>query len=109
MFLLAISQWLFPLAIPLVVRNQLPVARDEIPVQMGLPFPQGKLQVSEVAKLTISDSATGMAVPAGITSTVLWHDGSVRWTRILFPATVPANGSATYMLTDANKNTSGGL
>jgi hypothetical protein len=111
--LLAACQWLFPLAIPLTVRNYISQARNDVPVQMGIPFPAGKLQVADVPKLTISDSATGQAVPAGIKSTVVWHDGSVRWIRLLFPATLPAAVNAiapstrTYMLTDANKNTGG--
>jgi len=113
MFLFLAWQSLYPLAIPLTVRNLMVQPRNDVPVQMGIPFPVGKLTVANVSKLTISDSATGMAVPAGIASTVVWHDGSVRWIRIVFPANLPAAPSAvvpsvrTYMLTDANKNPAG--
>ena len=113
-FLLLACQTIFPLAIPLTVRNLIPVARNEVPVQMGIPFPKGKLLAADVSRLTVSDSITGQAVPAGITATVVWHDGSVRWIRLLFPATLPAGNAVTptvktYMLTDANLNTAGGL
>jgi len=104
----AAHQIIFSLAVPLSVKNSLAgLARDNVPVQMGIPFPQGKLAVADVSKLTISDSITGAALPAGITSTVVWHDGSVRWVRAMFPATVASSSKTTYMLTDNGKSFNG--
>lgn len=109
MLLSLICPALFPLSLPLKVKNDMAQARNAVPVQMGIPFPKGKLAVADVAKLTISDAAANSVVPAGAGSMVVWHDGSVRWVRLLFPATVAANSTANYVLSDANLNVLGGL
>ena len=110
LFLFVTQQTVLGIAIPLTVKNNInTISRVEVPVQMGIPFPKGKLAPEDVAKLTVSDSITGNAIPAGVAATVLWHDGSVRWIRLLFPATIVGTTKSTYILSDANMNPDGGI
>ncbi len=103
LFLASLS---FGLAVPLKVKDLAVQARASVPLMNGVPLPEGAFQVSDTSKFTIQDSITGAPVSAGFRPLAYWPDHSIKFLGVMFQATVAANGTATYMLTDNNANPS---
>lgn len=81
--------------VPLTVANSADCPRAAEPVVSGVPIPMGELVRADQARLL---DGTGTVVPCRITGTGLWPDGSVKWLLLDFQASVPAAGSAPYVL-----------
>ncbi len=88
-----------PESIALSVEERSGVTRDGDVVTAGVPFPVGAL--ADASHLQVLDGY-GEPVPTQCSVMSRWwkpaHDDSVRWLRVSFPATVPANGRADYVL-----------
>jgi hypothetical protein len=84
------------------VRETAGVARTGEVVRSGIPLPRS-LNVTTTNSLGLID-ANGSAVPAQFQILARWNSGRaeasapVQWLLVSFPATVAANGSATYRL-----------
>ncbi len=92
------------LRLPLTVTERSGVERKGTVVSSGVPFPPGFL--TDVSKLAVLDK-DGKPVVSQAIVTVKWHkpvyDDSAQWVLVSFVADVPANGTATYYLTDDGK------
>jgi hypothetical protein len=93
------------LRLPLVVSERSGVARRGAVVASGVPFPPGFL--ADPAKLAVVDN-DGKAVISQASAMAKWHkpayDDSAQWALVSFVADAPANGTATYYLTDDGKS-----
>ena len=87
-------------AIPLIIKEAAGLTRIDEPVQVGVPFPMGK--VINFAALSLQ-SSEGLSIPFNIATTTNWPDGSCRWAMVDFQASVAANQTTQYWL----KNDSG--
>ena len=89
------------LNLKLIVHERSGVAREGAAVTSGVPFPVGFLP--GVDRLRVLDK-NGNAVPSQTVRMIKWHkpvyDDSVQWALVSFLCSVPANGTATYMLVD---------
>lgn len=106
LLLLAAASW--ALFVPLRVKDYNNTARNSVPVQAGIPLPEGAFQPADVSKFMVLDSlspTSGQEVPSAIDVLTTWRGGSIRFVRVQFQATVAANGSRTYYLTNNNANT----
>jgi len=92
------------LRLPLVVHERSGVERKATVVSSGVPFPPGFLP--DLNKLAVVDKE-GRAAVSQASLMVKWHkpayDDSAQWALVSFAADVPANGTATYYLTDDGK------
>ncbi|MGQ9662627.1 MAG: exo-rhamnogalacturonan lyase family protein, partial [Kiritimatiellia bacterium] len=92
------------LRLPLTVHERSGVERKGAVVTSGVPFPVGFLH--DVKRLCVLDAASN-AVPCQAIRMVKWHkpiyDDSVQWALVSFQCNVPANGTATYYLTDTGQ------
>src|SRR5687768_10034480 len=94
----------WPPALPshllLTVRENAGIARTGEIVRSGVPVPRS-LNVTSTAGLAVVDG-TGTLVPAEFRILARWNAGlattsaPIQWLLVTFPATVAANGSATY-------------
>lgn len=85
-------------SVPLTVANDGTSHRQEA-VRLGVPIPRGEL-VS--ASHTQIQDDRGTRLPAHVTSTGTWPDGSVKWLLAEFPADVPPQARRTYTLAYGN-------
>lgn len=90
----------------MTVRETAGVARTNEIVRCGVPLPRS-LDIRSTASLVVESG--GVAVPAQFRILARWNAGRndasapIQWLLVTFPATVAANGSATYRLvTDAS-------
>jgi hypothetical protein len=89
-----------PSQLLLTVRETAGIARSGEVVRSGVPIPRS-LNLRGTGSLAVVDAA-GKAVPADFQVTARWNaalsDASapIQWLLVIFPASVPANGSATY-------------
>ena len=88
------------LDVELKVAETAGVARVAKPCHSGVPLPPGA--VSDDAKLRLLNAA-GKPVPAQFRVLSRRDAGDIAWVAVSFLADVPANGSATYRLTDTGK------
>ncbi|MGH2571844.1 MAG: hypothetical protein ACRDGR_11495, partial [bacterium] len=80
------------LDVPLTVRERAGVDRAGEIVTVGVPIPAGAV---------LSDQHVAIAgVDGQFRTLATWGDGSVKWLLCSFPASIAANGSATYRLVD---------
>jgi hypothetical protein len=92
-----------PDALILTVRETAGVARAGEIVRSGVPLPRA-LNVQGTAGLAVVDTQ-GQFVPVQFRILARWHAGlsvataPIQWLLVTFPATVPANGTATYRVT----------
>lgn len=93
--------------IPLLVEERAGITRTEEAVTMGVPFPKGNLL--SLNNLGVQ-SPTDNPVDAQFKVMSYWNDGSIRWVKCDFQASVAANTTAAYQLiTNSNHNTSSDL
>jgi hypothetical protein len=91
-----------PSQLVLTVRENGGVARTGEVVRSGVPIPRS-LNVTGTAGLAVVDGSGGL-VPAQFRILARWNAGlasataPIQWLLVIFPATVPANGTATYRL-----------
>ena len=91
-----------PARIPLTVRETAGVARSGEVLRSGVPLPRS-LGVRDLAGLAVL-GPDGKPVPAEFHVLARWNAGKeeaaapVQWLLVVFPATVPARGSAVYTL-----------
>ena len=91
-----------PSSLLLTVRENAGIARTTEIVRTGVPLPRN-LNVTSIANLAVAD-ALGQTVPAQFRILARWNAGlsvtsaPIQWLMVIFPATVPANQSATYRL-----------
>lgn len=89
-----------PNSLLLTVRESAGIARTAEIVRSGVPLPRA-LNVQSTLALALVDGA-GQLVPAEFRILARWHAGltvttaPIQWLLVTFPATVAANGSATY-------------
>ncbi len=90
------------LDVPLTVVERGGVARVDEPVTSGVPLPEGLME--DTGKLTLLDPQ-GRPVAAQFTIANRWYPArSIKWVLVDFQASLPANGTAVYRLTDAGRN-----
>ncbi len=93
------------LKLPLTVHERSGVARRGAVVTSGVPFVPGFLP--DASRLAVIDK-DGRPVVCQAAPMIRWHkpawDDSVQWALVSFAADVPANGTATYYLTDDGKS-----
>ena len=87
------------LSVSLEVHDDAGIARTSEPVTSGIPLPQGLIFSDQSVKIN--------GVDGQFKSLSTWPDGSIRWLLCDFQATVAANGSTTYTLTDGTGNATG--
>lgn len=80
--------------VSLRVDNPHPSELRAWPVTTGIPLPQGILLMPHHVRLIHK----GEEVPAQVSETARWRDGSVKWILVTFLAAVPAHGHADYEL-----------
>ena len=91
-----------PTSLELTVRENAGIARTSEVVRSGVPLPRA-LNVQSTTGLAVVDSL-GQLVPAQFRILARWNAGlsvttaPIQWLLVMFPATVPANQSATYRL-----------
>ncbi len=92
-------------SIPLTVTERAGVARSGEPLLTGVPLPRAA-QIYDPSGLAVIDGATGAVVPADRIVAARWGGGPsdstkpIKWLLLGFRATVGANGSKGYVLTD---------
>lgn len=93
------------LTVPLTVKERAGVTRVNAVVQSGIPLPRGA-QITSTDGLAIIDGSTGQVVDADFVVTARWGGSAtqsskpIKWLLATFKASVSANGSAGYVLTD---------
>jgi hypothetical protein len=91
-----------PSQLVLTVRETAGVARQDEVLRSGVPLPRS-LDIRSTAGLVVVDGA-GRPVPAEFKVTARWNAAKtdatapVQWLLVSFPATVGANGTATYRI-----------
>ncbi|MBL8026074.1 MAG: T9SS type A sorting domain-containing protein [Fibrobacteres bacterium] len=83
--------------IPLNIKEYNGVARTNEPVATGVPLPLSAYKSTRYFQVT---DANGTVVPTQIHMLDKWHDGSIKWMLVQFPASVSANGETVYHLRD---------
>ena len=83
------------LEVKLTVKEPVGVERKAEPVSTGVCFKPG--EVKDPGKLALF-TADGQAVPAQFSPLVKLEDGSYQWVLLDFQASVPANGSAEFVV-----------
>lgn len=93
------------LAVPLTITERAGVARTDEPVQSGIPLPRAA-QITSPDGLAILDAATGRVVDADFVVTARWGGPitdttrPIKWLLATFKTSVPANGTANFVLTN---------
>lgn len=72
------------------------LARNDEPVGLGIPLPQGSLR--NISELSLSWSEDSAPVPFQAKTLTSWPDGSIRWVHISFLATLEARGQKSLLL-----------
>jgi hypothetical protein len=80
--------------VPLRVRNPYPFPLQAWPITTGVPFPQAALADEKHVRLL----GPAGEVPAQISLSGRWIDGSVKWLLVSFQADSPAKGEVRYRL-----------
>lgn len=88
------------LSVPLTVRETSGAARAGEIVTTGVPIPKGQLSSDQGAAIS--------GVDGQFETLATWGDGSVKWLLVSFPATISANGTATYQLVNGSGNAPAG-
>jgi hypothetical protein len=109
LIILSIVTLTFTLSVPLKIKNSTGYNFNNAPAQAGIPLPEGEFTEADLSKFTVSEQTSKLAVPAGIGKHTVWHDGSLRWVKLIFPATVNNGETKYYVFSDADKNTAGGV
>lgn len=94
-FLLATMAPLHAQTIPVHVQERSGLARTDEPVTLGVPFARGELMPATPLDVRAPD---GSSVPTQTRPMAVWDDGSVRWLKVDFQATVDASVGETYLL-----------
>ena len=81
--------------VPLIVEERAGIARHDEPVTLGVPFAEGALQPTTPVRVV---NAAGEPVDAQFRPMATWDDGSIKWLKSDFQASVPANRVASYTL-----------
>lgn len=81
--------------VDIIVPETSGIARIDEPVTLGLPFEQG--QVMDIQQLRLT-SLNGEAVAAQFSVMANWRDGSIRWAKCDFQASVDANSETVYQV-----------
>src|SRR5947208_2662566 len=89
------SSLLLAQQIPLVVQERAGIARSTEPVTVGVPFAKGALAAGVPVRIL---DPNGNPVNAQFKTMAVWDDGSIKWLKCDFQATVPANSVAQYNL-----------
>jgi len=79
----------------LIVRNRLDVDQVDAPVSAGIPWRRGALHSPKELRLLDQEAKER---PLQVEVIARWPDRSPKWTLLDFQASVPATGSATYVL-----------
>lgn len=87
--------------IPIGVEDASGTDRINFPVSLGVPFTKGAMQPGALAKLF---SPKGKKVAASFKVMNIWPDKSLKWLRIDFQASCPANRFVFYNLHMAKKD-----
>src|SRR5216684_4289732 len=82
-------------SVSLLLEEQAGRKRDNEPVTIGLPFPQGVVFV--LSCLTLWD-AGGRQLPLQTRTLTHWFDGSAKWVLLDFQASVEASTQTAYQL-----------
>jgi hypothetical protein len=85
--------------VKLTVKDHVGAERKAEPVSTGVCFKPG--EVKDLGKLALATSA-GQAVPAQFSPLVKLEDGSYQWVLLDFQASVPANGSAEFLVKEGS-------
>ncbi len=81
--------------IPLLVQERAGITRSNEPVTLGVPFAQGELLPTVPVRIV---DPNGNPVNAQFKTMAIWDDGSIRWLKCDFQASVNANNTAQYTL-----------
>jgi len=81
--------------IPLTLEEPTGVRREHWPVRWGVPFPRGALDSANQVRLL---APGGEECPCEVREAARWPDGSVKWIRLDFPATLAPQETAIYQL-----------
>ena len=84
-----------PAQIPLIVEERAGIARSNEPVTLGVPFAKGELITGTPSRIV---NPTGSPVDAQFKTMAMWDDGSIKWLKCDFQASVGANSTAQYTL-----------
>lgn len=88
--------------IPLLIEERAGFDRVDEPVTLGVPFARGELQPASSVRIV---GPAGNAADAQFRAMALWDDGSVRWLKCDFQASVNANSSVQYDLQTGTAHT----
>lgn len=97
------------LNIPLTIQERTGVSRVNEPVQSGVPLPRGA-QIFNTNGLSIVDGTTGQVVDADFIVTARWGGAPsdttkpIKWILATLKCSLPANGTAHFILTDYRPN-----
>src|SRR5262245_31541203 len=81
--------------VPIVVQERAGIARVSEPVTLGVPLARGVLMPATPVRIVDSNSTP---VDAQFRTMSVWDDGSIRWLKCDFQATVAANSTSQYQL-----------
>jgi hypothetical protein len=102
LFVAAGAAWAAELRVPLTLSERAGIERVDEPVTGGVPLPEGR--VEDPARLALL-GPDGQPVPAQFAVATRWYPGrSIKWVLVDFQVSLPANGRATYTLTDTGRN-----
>lgn len=91
--------------VPILVQERAGIARTSEPVTLGVPFARGELAADAPVHLV---DPQGTPVPAQFQPMAVWDDGSVKWLKTDFLASVPASRTAEYALEPGTASTEAG-
>lgn len=86
--LLFTPQTVFPLDVPLTIKNRESTAKPAEPVTSGVPFARGVIADISLVRIVSGDTE----IPAQFMTTARWPDGSIRWLLSDFQTDLPASG-----------------
>ena len=80
--------------VPIIVEERTGIARSSEPVTLGVPFAKGALLSTNVRIV----DPTSVQVNAQFRTMAIWDDGSIKWLKCDFQASVSARSTAHYTL-----------
>ena len=81
--------------VPLIVQERARIARSNEPVTLGAPFAKSELITGTPVRIV---DPAGNPVDAQFKTMAVWDDGSIKWLKCDFQASVGANSTAQYTL-----------
>ena len=81
--------------VPLIVEERAGFSRNNEPVTLGVPFARGDLPPALPVRIV---DPSGVPVKAQFRPMSTWEDGSIKWLKCDFQASVAANSTASYAL-----------